>query len=177
MRSVGNAVANEYWESRLPSDFDRPDSSNTYQMSVFIKHKYMNKKWAARGPPPGTSALIGSHVKLGAETIPGPTPHRAMPERCTSSGSELTLEDIFGKDDGTMARSVSPVVRERKLDGVSSKERKPGTKIPERLARKLRNQRRADLVVVAQRPTGATSEPNLAALAGPDPDDDDDPFS
>ena len=53
MASVGNKVANEYWEAKLPPDFERPDSSSGYQMSNFIKLKYAQKKWAADGEPPG----------------------------------------------------------------------------------------------------------------------------
>ena len=53
MASVGNEVANKYWEANLPADFDRPDSSNGYQMANFIRQKYAQRKWAADGNPPG----------------------------------------------------------------------------------------------------------------------------
>lgn len=53
MASVGNEVANQYWEANLPADFDRPDSSNGYQMANFIRQKYAQRKWAANGNPPG----------------------------------------------------------------------------------------------------------------------------
>lgn len=47
MAGVGNKKANEYWEAKLPEDYERPGSSNQSMMSVFIKQKYVQKTWAA----------------------------------------------------------------------------------------------------------------------------------
>lgn len=58
MASVGNDVANRYWEAKLPPDFDRPDSSNGYQMANFVRQKYAQRKWAADGNPPGLKENI-----------------------------------------------------------------------------------------------------------------------
>lgn len=52
MKRVGNKIANEYWESRLPPDFIRPSSTDRVNMEAFIRAKYVQKLWAAPGEPP-----------------------------------------------------------------------------------------------------------------------------
>lgn len=52
MKRVGNKVANEYWEARLPPDFIRPSSTDRVNMEAFIRAKYVQKLWAAQGEPP-----------------------------------------------------------------------------------------------------------------------------
>lgn len=45
MERVGNKKGNEYWEAKLPPDFERPRSENIEAMSKFIRQKYEYKKW------------------------------------------------------------------------------------------------------------------------------------
>ena len=52
MKRVGNKIANEYWEARLPPDFIRPSSTDRVNMEAFIRAKYVQKLWAAPGEPP-----------------------------------------------------------------------------------------------------------------------------
>lgn len=51
MSRVGNRVANDYWESRLPVGYNRP-KNDRYAMERFINDKYVRHLWAADGPPP-----------------------------------------------------------------------------------------------------------------------------
>ena len=168
MECVGNAIANAYWEANLPKDFVRPDPGSRYEMTNFIKQKYVNKKWAAQGPPPGYRDPVES------EPPPAPVPRSHPPRRTPAISKstesiptdELTIEDIFGDD---APRRRTPV---RQHDQVSSSTRKPGKKLPARLARKMQS---SDPPPRRQRPPpSAQSEPNLARLQ---PVDEEDPFA
>ena len=173
MESVGNAVANAYWEAELPADFVRPDPVAKYDMINFIKQKYVSRKWAAAGPPPGQSE----------KKEPAPVPARPTRSHSHSHGrrdmshamskstevmttDDITLDDIFGESEH---RRHAPV---RQHDQVSSTERKPGKKIPARLARKMKAN---EPPVRHQRPPPSVqSEPNLSKLHQ---EDEEDPFA
>jgi hypothetical protein len=133
MASVGNAVANAYWEANLPADFERPEPSNRYQMTTFIRQKYVNAKWAGTGPAPGKVAVTEHPIP-----VPGNGKVRTFEsrEQSSSSNEDISLQDIFGSE-GQKTESIRVP---KPVDGVSSATRRPGKKIPERLARKLRMQ-------------------------------------
>lgn len=44
---MGNDCANLYWEKRLPANFQRPKDSHS--LGVFIRDKYVNKRYCAQG--------------------------------------------------------------------------------------------------------------------------------
>ena len=46
MRMIGNRRANEYWEYKLPKNFQRPKSSNRAEMEDFIRRKYVDREFA-----------------------------------------------------------------------------------------------------------------------------------
>jgi len=52
MASVGNSKANDFWEFSLPKGFQRPSSFNRSEMALFIRKKYEQKEWAAKGKAP-----------------------------------------------------------------------------------------------------------------------------
>jgi hypothetical protein len=166
MQTVGNRIANEYWEANLPRDFDRPDPTNSYQLASFIRQKYVNRTWAGNGPPPGYEAT--------EPKVQSPQ----MISRPVLQSDEMNEVDFFGDKQ----RSARRAAVQRTAAGVTSADRKPGTKLPERLARKLKQQgSRAEPVrpIVPMKPPPrkepASSEPSLTAIA-PDSDSDD-PFA
>ena len=69
MRRVGNKVANEYWEARLPKDFIRPATGDRLGMEAFIRAKYIEHRWAAPGDPPHIKPP--SHSSTGGAVRPG----------------------------------------------------------------------------------------------------------
>lgn len=255
MASVGNEVANKYWEAKLPADFDRPDSSNGYQMANFIRQKYAQRKWAADGNPPGlkediqlpvveqksSPAIVRTHVR-GNKTVsrrqktqnqnlsssslnqnsssssmnqdsstssfkqnqtnntesivrsvstPNAPPRSFASSKSTEALSkaekqeEVTLEDIFGKDAGSILTRKQNQSSSEKMSASSPNNsassnspyqaKKPtGKKIPERLMRKMRQQEKARRQIT---PSPA-SAPNLKAIASSSSnDDDEDPFA
>ena len=52
MASIGNRLANDYWESKIPPDFIWPQAGNLSQITQFIRQKYIQKKWVADGLSP-----------------------------------------------------------------------------------------------------------------------------
>lgn len=169
MESVGNAVANAYWEANLPPDFVRPEPTATYDMMNFIKQKYAARKWAAAGDPPG-------------RRMPPPIPkeeprtkrvRKPKPMQVVSSRSTEILSTKHA-DDSLNEILERPAARQH--DQVSSAARKPGLKLPARLARKMKAAE--DVPSRRQRPAPPTvrSEPDLARLQATDSDDED-PFA
>jgi stromal membrane-associated protein len=133
MNAIGNRIANEFWEANLPADFERPDSTNAYQLSMFIRQKYVYRKWIGSGPEPGKQLQPGQPVENGKSGK-----LEARIERSSSSNEDLTIQDIFGPEkEGKVDKAR---MMPKPGDGVSSATRRPGKKIPERLARKLRSQ-------------------------------------
>lgn len=57
MANVGNKIANEFWEYKLPVDFQRPVPTNKMELALFIKRKYEQKLYAFSGIPPHITAL------------------------------------------------------------------------------------------------------------------------
>ncbi|KAI4352023.1 hypothetical protein L6164_006313 [Bauhinia variegata] len=45
MQYMGNGKSNKYWEAELPPNFDR----NEFGLENFIRAKYVQKRWAAKG--------------------------------------------------------------------------------------------------------------------------------
>jgi hypothetical protein len=178
MRSIGNRVANEYWEANLPPDFEAPDPTNSYQMSTFIRQKYVSRRWAAAGPPPGPvqQPLVPVPADLTPFLFSSRKPGhsgRAVRNGDRSSSNE---EDLFSTSPATITcEHLKPKLQDR----VSSADRKPGKKLPERLARKLKQHEPEPppAPVLPRMPPAKTaaSEPNLVAIAGSS--DDDDPFA
>jgi stromal membrane-associated protein len=160
MRSVGNQVANEFWEANLPPDFEAPDPTNSYQMSTFIRQKYVTRRWAAAGPPPGSA----------------PVPMHSIPV-IPSSRKSGRVDKSSNEEDLIVPAHEHEHPRPRVQDKVSSADRKPGKKLPERLVRKLKKQEREPPHALPRLPPTKTaaSEPNLLAIAGSS--DDDDPFA
>lgn len=75
LERIGNSVSNNYYESRLPSDFC-PDSVNTEDITTFIKDKYENKKWASleQDPPldstiPNVLTQMSTALSIGVQFI------------------------------------------------------------------------------------------------------------
>lgn len=221
MASVGNKVANEYYESTLPKDYIRPDSSNNYQMTNFIRMKYSAKKWAAQGPPPGhieedeeeqeveheqrkhkrvkkrphfNKSSVKSNEEMGIpeNTTPKkvvhvsqsnndfvqhqqPAPRRPVPNPISNqhtTSDEITLDDIFGANAPSMSKVRQS--KQQKIDECSSATRKPGQKIPGRLAARMKTQK----TTPSQRrqlTNSPHSEPSLKALSHNS--DSDDPFA
>lgn len=51
MLAMGNEAANDFWESKLPSDYNRPNDEGARRN--FIKNKYVRRIWApSDGPVP-----------------------------------------------------------------------------------------------------------------------------
>lgn len=189
MECVGNTVANEYWEAKLPEDFNRPDPVNKYELINFIKAKYVAKKWAADGPPPG-------YVK--PEEIVEETPvkhkrHREHHQRQikpsrsaeyfslsgNTAAEDVTLDDIFGNEDApTVPTHHSRVKRN---DGVSSSERKAGRKLPARLARKVKGtepDQTSNTATRRRKHVPSSSAPDLSQLdTKDDSSSESDPFA
>lgn len=69
MRRVGNKIANEYWEARLPKDFIRPATGDRLGMEAFIRAKYIEHRWAAPGDPPNIKPP--THTSTGGAVRPG----------------------------------------------------------------------------------------------------------
>jgi hypothetical protein len=174
MAAVGNRLANEYWESKIGSDFEFPNPTDTYQMSNFIRNKYVAKKWAADGPPPGATPFEPPKPALVRRSTvqPGPRPvsqpRLAAAQPATRSISDTDLSAFFSPDTPRRNTSETP----RRVDPVSSPARKPGKQIPQRLARKMKS----GSALPPPKPAlpSAGSEPNLASFVG---SDDDDPFA
>lgn len=186
MACVGNATANEYWEAKLPDDFNRPDPVNKYEMINFIKAKYVAKKWAADGPPPG---LKEEEIE---ESAPTPVKHRKHREHAQRTvkpsksadafdlsaparSDEVTLNDIFGS--GAPSGPAHTRVA-RRNDGVSSSERKAGRKLPARLARKVKGNEAPARPAPTRKHVPSSSAPNLAELDTKNEESSDsDPFA
>lgn len=225
MASVGNKVANEYYEATLPKDYARPDSSNNYQMTNFIRMKYSAKKWTAPGPPPGITEedeeeqeveqeqkkqkrtkkrlhsnrssvrstdsmdLIRSnpppprvvHISQSNGSLTQhqyPVPRRSItetqspPQNTHNSSDELTLDDLFGSNAPSMSKINH--TKQQKINECSSAARKPGQKIPGRLAARMKanqpppSQRR-------QLTNSPHSEPSLKSFTHDS--ESDDPFA
>ena len=52
MRSIGNEISNHYYEFSLPKGFIRPTSADTAKMALFIKDKYVEKKYSKKNAKP-----------------------------------------------------------------------------------------------------------------------------
>ena len=171
MESVGNAVANAYWEANLPPDFVRPEPTATYDMINFIKQKYAAKKWAAPGDPPGRVAPAPVVEEPRVKRRRTPKPPQVVSSKSTelisTRADDVSLDEILGE-------RARPVARQK--DQVSSAARKPGRKLPARLARKMKAAEDIPSRRQNRPPPTAYSEPNLAQLQGSD-DDDEDPFA
>jgi hypothetical protein len=165
MSSIGNARANAYWESRLPPDFRRPDATRPYELANFIREKYIGKRWIAPGPAPGQPEIAPEVVvqspEKGRRRAQLPKPVVRQPE----GGTEISIDDLFDIE----AARTPPPQRVKRVDGVSSAERKPGKKLPARLARKVKEP------VERPKPASRASAPSLRTYYKPD--DDDDPFA
>jgi hypothetical protein len=158
---------------------------------------------AARAPPPPPAAPSHlqpprlSSVPPAAQAAPllsagDPFPLNPSLPRQTSSPdvrteSRKTSASLNGVVDA-LDEFFAPVMRDPPnrgrrrqpaATGVSSPDRKPGKKLPQRLVRKLRQQEDRPVIKqeeTRQQPKTVTSAPNLAAFAG-DSDDSDDPFA
>ncbi|KAH0794167.1 putative ADP-ribosylation factor GTPase-activating protein AGD15 [Histomonas meleagridis] len=148
MASVGNKIGNEYWEAKLPDDFKRPDPANSFQMTNFIRQKYVQRKWAADGPPPSPiNSQRNFQPKPKSET---PEETKNEPQKIqttpahksksleTINRNDVTIEDIFGTSTMSHQRITHNYQPQQQSTEISAA-RKPGKKIPERLLRKMRN--------------------------------------
>jgi stromal membrane-associated protein len=174
MAAVGNRLANDYWESKIPDDFEFPDPTNTYQMSTFIRHKYVSKKWAADGAQPGSTPFQAPKPALvrrsSLQQAPRPASQTkvAPTQPAKRSISDTDLGVFFQPESPRRRRETAPV----SSPTVPSPARKPGRQIPQRLARKMKPG--TGLPGPKQPPPSAGSEPNLASFVS---SDDDDPFA
>lgn len=66
MKRVGNKVANEFWEARLPPDFPRPNSGDRFGMEQFIRAKYVEGRWADPNQVPPQNRKGGIAGRPGA---------------------------------------------------------------------------------------------------------------
>ena len=57
LERIGNSVSNNYYESKLPTEFS-PNSVNTENMTNFIKDKYENRKWAEPNQDPPLDSTL-----------------------------------------------------------------------------------------------------------------------
>lgn len=81
MRRVGNKVANEFWEARLPAEFMRPSPGDRFGMENFIRAKYVERAWAAAGDPPHLRKLVrpsGSGARAGGNMYEGYFAHNPV---------------------------------------------------------------------------------------------------
>jgi hypothetical protein len=104
MQAIGNRVANQYWEKKLPADFERPDLANRSLLQTFIRQKYVFSKWADFGPPP--------HKIF--EAMP-PPPHKrrrsvpkSKPKPKPPPVVQFTLDDFFTEQ--SVGRVPQPIV-------------------------------------------------------------------
>jgi stromal membrane-associated protein len=172
MACVGNRRANAYWEARLPPQFVRPSPTGSYQLRNFIFQKYAQSRWAAPGPRPSDPAVI-------APPDP-PAPARRRRRRTATRAQDRGRSSIVAAAAVQRDRSAEPHAPQirpgQATDRVSSAARKPGTKLPERLARKARV-RAPPIAVESPRrmPPSIASAPVLTACA--QDDDEYDPFA
>jgi stromal membrane-associated protein len=175
MAAVGNRVANDYWEAKIPADFEFPNPTDTYQMSTFIRHKYVSKKWAGDGQPPGATSFeppkpaLVRRSSLKQPPGPAPQPRVAPTQPATRSISDNDLGGFFGPES---PRKRTATLTPASPPTVSSPTRKPGRQMPQRLARKMKGT--SALPAPKQAPPSAGSEPNLASFLS---SDDEDPFA
>jgi hypothetical protein len=81
-----------------------------------------------------------------------------------AGGTEISIDDLF-----EIEAARTPVAKPKRPDSVSSAERKPGKKLPARLARKVKEP------VERPKPSSRASAPSFRTYHTPD--DDDDPFA
>lgn len=142
MAAVGNSAANAYWEAELPPDFVRPDPSDGFAMSNFIRQKYVQRKWVRATADRAETERMQQSTAAGEKSAPREA-DRAETER-TATGEKsaqreaAALDDIFS-DSKQSHQRVAKKPAPRAPSSVSSSTRKPGQKIPERLLRKMRS--------------------------------------
>ena len=69
MKKVGNKIANQYWEARLPPGFVRPNTTDRAGMTAFIRAKYIERRWAAPGEPPQNQAAARGNQQFAKPSI------------------------------------------------------------------------------------------------------------
>lgn len=168
MARVGNRVANEYWEANLPDDFQRPGPGFQGLMSNFIREKYVQKKFTAKGPPPTASTHPPQqkeqrrkhhHHRHEAPPPPKPKPQEDPYEddffpviaidpppyqkEQPKKQLEKQIDDFFSAHDITAPPEKFKAPPPQTQIPEKSKapiHRKPGVQIPMRLQKKLKNQ-------------------------------------
>lgn len=51
--SIDNDIANTYWESNLPKNYNKPvETTTAYSVEMFLRDKYERKLWIGSGPDP-----------------------------------------------------------------------------------------------------------------------------
>jgi len=82
MHTIGNAVANEYYEANLPPNFARPDPNSSEEIEKFIRNKYESRRYADRtknGPTPvPLSAQPKPVTKTASSSSPSVSPTAVM---------------------------------------------------------------------------------------------------
>ena len=64
MAAVGNKLANDYYEFKLPKGFSRLDSSASMtQCRKFVDEKYVNKKYVPKGYPEPVKEFVENRAK------------------------------------------------------------------------------------------------------------------
>ena len=140
MASVGNKIANEYWEAKIPSDFKRPEPTNSFEMTNFIRQKYVQRQWVSDVlPQPSLTQVQQPHIEIKKvcqkpKTISTPKENQIQ----DMSANDVSIDDLFGEERQNRQR-IQKKVAPKAPTSVSSSARKPGQKIPERLLRKMKN--------------------------------------
>ncbi|KAK7405184.1 hypothetical protein VNO78_06383 [Psophocarpus tetragonolobus] len=96
IQSMGNEKANSYWEAELPSNYDRVGIEN------FIRAKYEDKRWAARGEKPRSPS------SLREEKSP---PHWQKPVERGGHSYAAVSENTFEESKKTPPSNAIPAAR------------------------------------------------------------------
>lgn len=103
MKRVGNKIANEYWEARLPPDFIRPSSTDRVNMEAFIRAKYVQKLWAAQGEPPHLRTNFRPSGGISSGQKPSINMYNGYFQHNPTAGNQL----VFGANQPRKIMSVS----------------------------------------------------------------------
>mmetsp|Transcript_34201 Transcript_34201/g.30932 ORF Transcript_34201/g.30932 Transcript_34201/m.30932 type:complete len:233 (-) Transcript_34201:660-1358(-) len=108
LAAVGNKLANDYYEFKLPKGFSRLDSSASMtQCRKFVDEKYVNKKYVPKGYPEPVKEFVenrakGVTVDLNSKNYGGESSTTTHPlNKPMLRKKSLSLEDLQAKKELT----------------------------------------------------------------------------
>jgi len=92
---IGNEKSNQYWEARLPSDYQRPASEDLASLEKFIRQKYIMRKWADPSVLSPNELIENPNAKVPEKN---PSPAFVEPTPTPPAKQDIVLESNASTD-------------------------------------------------------------------------------